>query len=149
MPPPSEKALAYHRSGNVIWAVEHVLGLALPAAMLLTGMSARLRTIAAGLAHGRFYPTLVIYLALLSALMFVIQLPLAYYVGYAREHAYGLSAQRLGKWIGDEVKGLAGRRLARRGGALGAVPACCAPARSTGGSGRARWRCRSSRWSCW
>ena len=43
---------------------------------------------------GHFYPTLVVYLALLSVLLFVVQLPLSYYVGYVREHAYGLSTQR-------------------------------------------------------
>ena len=48
----------------------------------------------------------MVYLALLSALLFVIQLPVSYYVGYAREHAYGLSSQRFGKWASDEVKGL-------------------------------------------
>lgn len=106
VPPPSEKALRYHRGGNVIWAVEHLFGLALPAAILFSGLSARLRTVAAGVAHGRFYPTLVVYLALLSALMFVVQLPLSFYVGYRREHAYGLSSQRLGKWAADELKGL-------------------------------------------
>lgn len=105
MPPPSEKALRYHRSGNVIWAVEQLLGLALSAGLLFAGLSARLRTLAAAAAHGRFYPTLVLYFALLSALLFVIQLPLSYYVGYARERAYGLSSQRLGKWAGDEAKG--------------------------------------------
>ncbi|HVV49747.1 MAG TPA: M48 family metallopeptidase [Polyangia bacterium] len=106
VPPPSEKALRYHRSGTVIWAVEHLVGLALPAAILFTGLSARLRAFAAGVAHGRFYLTLVVYLALLSALMFVVQLPLSFYVGHARERAYGLSSQRLGKWAADEVKGL-------------------------------------------
>jgi Zn-dependent protease with chaperone function len=106
VPPPSEKAVRYHRSGTVIWAVEHLVGLALPAAILFTGLSARLRTIAAGVAHGRFYPTLVVTLALLSVVMFIVQLPLAFYVGYLREHAYGLSSQRLGKWVADEVKGL-------------------------------------------
>ncbi len=106
VPAPSEKAVRYHRSGNVIWAVEQLLGLALPALLLFTGLSAWLRTIAAGVAHGTFYPTLVVYLALLSALLFVIQLPISYYTGYAREHAYGLSSQRIGKWASDEVKGL-------------------------------------------
>jgi STE24 endopeptidase len=106
VPAPSEKALRYHRSGNVIWAGEQILGLALPAALLWTGTSARLRTIAAGVGRGHFYPTLVVYLALLSALLFVIELPLSYYVGYARERAYGLSEQRLGKWAADEGKGL-------------------------------------------
>src|ERR1700722_12811732 len=106
VPPPSEKALRYHRSGNVIWTIEQALGLALPALLLFTGLSARLRTFAAGLGRGHFYPTLVIYLGLLSALLFLIQLPLSYYVGFAREHAYGLSTQRFGKWAGDGVKGL-------------------------------------------
>ena len=106
VPPPSEKAVRYHRSGNVIWAVEHLVGLALPAAILFSGLSARLRTIASGVAHGRFYPTLVLTLALLSLVMFVVQLPLTFYVGYLRERAYALSSQRLGKWIADEVKGL-------------------------------------------
>jgi Zn-dependent protease with chaperone function len=107
VPAPSERAVRYHRSGNVIWAVEHLVGLALPAAILFLGLSAWLRVLAARWAHARFYPTLVIYLALLSLLMFVVQLPLSYYVGYAREHAYGLSSQRFGKWAADELKGLA------------------------------------------
>jgi Zn-dependent protease with chaperone function len=107
VPPPSEKALRYFRSGNVIWAIEQLLGLALPALILFSGLSARLRDVAAAVGRGHFYPTLVVYLALLSLLLFVVQLPLSYYVGFAREHAYGLSAQRLGKWAGDELKGVA------------------------------------------
>ena len=105
VPPPSAKAVRYHRSGNVIWAVEQVLGLALPAALLWSGLSADLRSIAARAARGHFYPTLVIYLALLSLLLSIVQLPLTYVAGYARERAYGLSEQRLGKWAGDQVKG--------------------------------------------
>jgi Zn-dependent protease with chaperone function len=106
VPEPTELALRYYRSGNIIWIVEQVLGVALPLALLFSGWSARMRTFAAGLAGGRFYPTLVIYLMLLSVLLFVVQLPMSYYVGYAREHAYGLSTQRLSKWAGDELKGL-------------------------------------------
>jgi len=105
VPPPSDKALRYHRSGNVIWLLEQLLGLALPALLLFAGWSGRLRTFAAGVGRGHFYPTLVVYLALLSALLFVAELPLSYYVGYAREHAYGLSTQRLSKWAGDQAKG--------------------------------------------
>ncbi|MES1208049.1 MAG: hypothetical protein ABUS79_19110, partial [Pseudomonadota bacterium] len=101
VPPPSEKAVRYHRSGNVIWAVEQVLGLALPAALLWSGLSANLRATAARAAHGHFYPTLVVYLALLSLLSSIVQLPLTYAVGYVRERAYGLSDQRLGKWAAD------------------------------------------------
>jgi Zn-dependent protease with chaperone function len=31
---------------------------------------------------------------------------MSYYVGYLREHAYGLSTQQLSKWASDELKGL-------------------------------------------
>jgi Zn-dependent protease with chaperone function len=49
----------------------------------------------------------VVYLVLLSALLFVVELPLSYYAGYLREHAYGLSDQRVGKWFSDQLKSLA------------------------------------------
>ncbi len=107
VPEASELALRYARSGNVIWAIEQALGLALPALMLFTGLSARIRTFASVVARGHFYPTLVVYLALVALLLFVVQLPLTVYVGYVREHAYALSAQRFSKFAGDELKGLA------------------------------------------
>jgi STE24 endopeptidase len=106
VPAPTEKALRYHASGNIIWLLGEVLALALPMLLLFTGLSAWLRTIASQLAHGRFYPTLAIYFVLLSLLMFLVELPLSYYVGYAREHAYGLSTQQFSKWATDQVKGL-------------------------------------------
>jgi Zn-dependent protease with chaperone function len=107
VPPASELALRYYRSGNVIWVVEHLLALAIPALLLFSGLSARLRTVASGIGRGHFYPTLIVYLTLLSLLLFVIDLPLSVYVGYLREHAYGLSTQKLSKWIGDQLKGQA------------------------------------------
>lgn len=106
VPPPSAKAIAYYESGNVIWLVEQVLGLALPTAVLFSGLSAWLRDVAGQLAHGRFYPTLVAYLVLFSVLLFVVELPWSYYTTFVREHAYGLSEQRLRKWVVDQFKGL-------------------------------------------
>jgi STE24 endopeptidase len=106
VPAPSAKALRYYRGNNVIWGTRQLLAIALPSLLLLTGFSAGLRSFSSRLAHERFYPTLVTYFVLLSLLVFLIELPLSYYVGFAREHAYGLSTQRLSKWIGDELKGL-------------------------------------------
>jgi len=106
IPAPSEKAVRYHRGGNWIWAMDQVLSLAVPLVLLLSGLSAWLRTLASQLARGRFYPTLVIYFVLLSLLLFLIELPVSYTVGFAREHAYGLSSQRFSKWSADQLKGL-------------------------------------------
>jgi STE24 endopeptidase len=106
VPAPSDKALRYHHGNNALWAMEQVLSLALPLLLLFTGLSAGLRTFASQLGRGRFYPTLAIYLVLISLLLFLVELPLSYYVSFAREHAYGLSTQRFSKWASDQAKGL-------------------------------------------
>jgi len=106
VPTPSEKALRYDHGNNAIWAAEQVLSIALPMLLLFTGLSAWLRTLASQLAGGRFYPTLAIYFVLLSVLLFLVELPLSFYIGFAREHAYGVSTQRFSKWASDQAKGL-------------------------------------------
>jgi STE24 endopeptidase len=106
VPPPSEQALRYYRSGNAIWVVGQLLSLLLPALILFTGLSARMRTVAGEIGRGHFYPTLVAYVAMFMLLMAVIQFPFDYYVGFVREHAYGLSSQKLSKWAADQLKGL-------------------------------------------
>jgi Zn-dependent protease with chaperone function len=106
VPEPSEKALRYYRSGMRLWFVYAVWGVAVPFAWIATGASARLRTFSARLAGGRWYPTIAVYLLLFLAIGFLIELPLDYFAGFVRQHAYGLSNQTLGKWLGDAVKGL-------------------------------------------
>ena len=106
VPPPSEKAVRYHRSGNVLWVVATLWGLLVPAALLFTGLSAKIRTAAARMSGERWFFTLAIYIALLTLLTWLLDFPLSYYSGYARQHAYGLSNQTFGKWIGDSLKAL-------------------------------------------
>jgi Zn-dependent protease with chaperone function len=105
VPEPSEKALRYYRSGNVVWAVDALLGILVPALFLFTGFSARLRDAAARVGR-RWYPTLVVYFVLFSLLTWAISLPWAFYTEFVREHAYGLSTQTFSKWLGDGLKGL-------------------------------------------
>lgn len=42
VPEPSEKAMRYYRSGNVLWFVNLFWGLLIPALFLFTGFSARI-----------------------------------------------------------------------------------------------------------
>jgi Zn-dependent protease with chaperone function len=107
VPVPSEKAMRYYRSGNWLWGVATVWGFLVPLAWVATGWSARLRTLAQRWTGGRWYPTVVVYFLLFAAIGFLIDLPLAYYSDYVRPHAYDLSNQSLGKWLGDGLKGLA------------------------------------------
>jgi STE24 endopeptidase len=105
VPEPSEKALSYYRSGTILWIVGIIWGLLIPALFLFTGLSARIRSWAKRLGRKWFF-VIGIYFAIFSVINFVLYLPLIYYEDFVREHAYGLSNQTLGKWLGDSLKGV-------------------------------------------
>jgi Zn-dependent protease with chaperone function len=106
VPEPSELALRYHRTGNALWILNTIVGLTLPAALLWSGWSARLRDIARRIGRG-WLGTLVVYVALFILLVSLVTLPLDFYQQYVRQHAYGLSNQTLGKWASDSATSLA------------------------------------------
>jgi STE24 endopeptidase len=106
VPSPSEKALRHHESGVKLWFVARGWALAVPALILVSGLSSRIRTFAAGQSR----PWLVgvaSYAVLFLAVDFLLNLPLRYYAGFVRPHEYGLSHQPLARWLGDSFKGLA------------------------------------------
>ena len=105
VPEPTAEALRYHRGNNAVWAADTLLGFAVPAVLLLTGFSARLRALAARLGRGRWLPTVALYGAAFTIVLSLAYLPFAWYVGFVRQHAYGLSNQTAGQWLGDWVKG--------------------------------------------
>jgi STE24 endopeptidase len=106
VPEPSDLAISYHQSGNVLWAAGTTLSLVLPALILFTGLSARLRTWAYRLGR-RWLPAVMLYAVLFGLMMALLTLPLAYYDGFVRQHAYGLSNQSLSAWLADWSKGVA------------------------------------------
>ncbi len=106
VPEPTPLALRYHRGNTAIWAADVVLGLVVPAALLWTGLSARMRSLAARLGRGRRYPTIALYGILYVLLISLAFLPYGYYVGFVRQHEFGLSHQSAGDWAGDWVKGV-------------------------------------------
>ena len=71
-----------------------------------SGFSARLRNLALRLGRGWFL-TIGIYMIMFLAIMYVIDLPLSYYQGFVRQHAYGLSNQTLARWLRNSVVRLA------------------------------------------
>jgi STE24 endopeptidase len=105
VPEPSEKALSYYRSGIVLSVVTVLWGLLIPALFLFTGFSARIRDWATSIGRWWFF-VIGLYFAIFLIINFVIDFPLSYYQGFARQHAYGLSNQTFSKWFGNEIKGL-------------------------------------------
>ena len=106
VPEPSPLALKYYRSGNVVWGIGALLTLLIPAIVVYTGFSARLRTMAFRLGRRHWLPSLMLYALLFTLTSALLGLPLAFYQGYIRQHAYGLSNQDLGKWAADWLKGV-------------------------------------------
>lgn len=105
VPEMSEKARSYYRSGNWLWLFNVLWGFLLPILFLFTGFSAWLRTWAQRLGRKWFF-VIAVYMVFFSLVNFVVNLPLSYYQGFVRLHAYDLSNQTFGKWMGDSLKGL-------------------------------------------
>jgi STE24 endopeptidase len=105
VPEPSEKALRYYRSSNVLWAISTIWGLLVPLLLLFTGFSARMRDAARKVGRNWFF-TVVIYGVLFTLVTAILSLPLDYYSGFVRPHAYGLSDQTAAKWWNDAIIGL-------------------------------------------
>ncbi|HEY2737655.1 MAG TPA: M48 family metallopeptidase [Thermoanaerobaculia bacterium] len=105
VPPASEKAMRYYRSGNVLWVIDTLWGLAVPALLLFTGLSARMRDLARKIGRNWFF-TVAIYAVLFALIGFVVDLPLSYYEDFVREHAYGLSSQTAAKFWSDQIIGV-------------------------------------------
>jgi STE24 endopeptidase len=107
VPEPSGLAVQYHRSGHLIWAGATALELLVPAALLFTGLSARVRSLARRIARGRWFFTIAIYAAAYILIQAIVFLPFAWYAGFVRQHAYGLSTETAGEWLADWGKGTA------------------------------------------
>jgi len=105
VPEPTAEALSYYHTGNVLWIVDNVWGLLVPVAFLFTGFSAALRTWAYR-AGRKWLFAIALYVVAFLVITFVLDLPLGYYEGFVRQHAYGLSNQTLAKWVRDQISGL-------------------------------------------
>jgi STE24 endopeptidase len=106
VPEPSELAIRYHRSGNILWGIETALSLLIPALLLFTGLSARIRDLAQRIGRRRLF-VVAVYALIFTLVTALLTFPLAYYGGYLRQHAYGLSNQSLERWLSEWLKGVA------------------------------------------
>ena len=98
VPVPGAEAMQYYRSGNWLWVINRLSALIVPGLLAFSGFSARLRNLARRLGGGWFF-TIGLYMIMFLAIMYVIDLPLSYYQGFVRQHAYGLSNQTLARWL--------------------------------------------------
>lgn len=105
VPAPSEKTLRFYHSGNVLWVMKTLWALVVPALILFTGFSARLRNWARAIGRTWFF-IIGVYVALYLVVEYVLDFPLSYYQGFVRQHEYDLSNQSFRQWFGDSLKAL-------------------------------------------
>jgi STE24 endopeptidase len=105
-------ARQYARRRRVLSLVNLGIGAVVVLVPLFSGLGFALRDVLAGAAVWRPLPGWVplqvaAYFGVLFGATFVLNLPLAYYGGFALRHRYQLSTQSFGGWVMDLLKGLA------------------------------------------
>ena len=104
VPEPSALAVRYYRTGVPLWVAGTVLDLAIPALLLWTGWSGRMRAAARRLGRSRWYPTVALFGVFYVLVTGLLELPFGWYVGFVRQHQYGLSTQTASQFLGDGAK---------------------------------------------
>lgn len=104
VPEATELAMRYYKSGNLLWIVQLVWSLAIPALFLFSGFTGKLAAYAERWGR-RWFFTIAVYLVLFTLLYQLLSLPLDFYADYIRPHAYGLSMQTFGRWLENYGKG--------------------------------------------
>ena len=95
---------AYFEGGYGLQLVDALYGVALMLFLLQTGLSRRLREWSERRTGRRWLQTALCWPGYLLATA-LLTFPLAVYESYFREHAYALSNQTFGAWLGDQGKG--------------------------------------------
>ena len=116
VPPASEEALGFYRSGMTAWGIRVVLGFLIPATILVTGFSAQLRNLSRRVsrdirlatrkqrARGVSYDLSAgVYAGLYLTITALCLLPLEWYQFFLRYHGYGLSNQTFLQWFRDAL----------------------------------------------
>jgi STE24 endopeptidase len=99
-----DKATHYQRLKRRASVASTILSATLLVALLVSGISVRLREIVAEAVGGGFILTISGYVVVLALLSEALQLPMAYYRGVTLERRFGLSTQHRRQWWSDRFR---------------------------------------------
>ena len=106
IPEPTSEAISFYKSGNILWIVQLLWSLAIPALIVFSGFSVKLRNFSQSIIKQWMGKTALFTLFFLL-IVTVLTLPLDFYASYVRPHSYGLSNQTLGRWLHHYLTGTA------------------------------------------
>ena len=98
VPPPTEAAISFYKSGNILWGVKQLLALLFPLIVLLSGLSKKMVTFSHFLGKNKFF-TFILFIFFYSLLIAIFSFPLSFYQGFIRLQNYGLSSQNFSRWF--------------------------------------------------
>jgi STE24 endopeptidase len=93
------------RIRDILYFVGTAWGIGTMALLLLTPASRKMRDLSARVTARPFLMAMV-YIAVITVVIALIDFPLAYYSSFAVPHQFGLSNQTFGAWMGDQLKAL-------------------------------------------
>lgn len=96
----------HSRIGDTLYFVSTAWSFGVLVLILATGLSRRMRDAAARVTKKPFVLAML-YIALFTVAVAVLEFPLAYYGGFLVPHQFDLTDQSFGSWMGDMLKGLA------------------------------------------
>ncbi len=96
----------HSRIGDTLYFVSTAWSFGVLVLILATGLSRRMRDAAARVTKKPFVVAML-YIALFTVAVAVLEFPLAYYGGFLVPHQFDLTDQSFGSWMGDMLKGLA------------------------------------------
>jgi len=98
VPQATEKAMRFYKSGNVLFIVDLIWSIAIPALIFFSGFGAKIRDLSNKISRKWFWNTALFALFFLI-IVAVLNLPLDFYANYVRLHSYGLSTQTFSRWF--------------------------------------------------
>ncbi|MFI5334630.1 MAG: M48 family metallopeptidase [Chlamydiales bacterium] len=100
VPEASQQAMRYYESGNILWIFQQAWALIIPLLFLITGFSGKLASFSEKVGKKWFFG-ITVYLVIFIVLYKLLSLPMDYYAGYIRQHAYDLSTQSAAHWFSN------------------------------------------------